>query len=342
MLNGHGDDLHDYPDIRINFSSNVYTHFDHTSLFAHLTQMLPRVTSYPQPTPVSLEHALAVHLDLKPDEVMVTNGATEAIYLIAQTYAGSHSAILQPTFSEYEDACILHRHECHHCLDLVHATSFLSSSSIVWICNPNNPTGQVMDKSTLLHAIISHPSLIFVLDASYAPFTSQPVLSASETVHLPNVLMLHSMTKTYAVPGLRLGYLTASPSLLASVRRQRMPWSVNQPAQDAGLYLLAHSSDYRLDVQALMRERQRVADALSAMPYIDVMPSDTHILLCRLRRACASSLKSYLAVHHAILIRDASNFRGLDASFFRIAVQTREENDMLLRAISDYFQKVMH
>lgn len=211
MLNGHGDDLHDYPDIRINFSSNVYTHFDHTSLFAHLTQMLPRVTSYPQPTPVSLEHALAVHLDLKPDEVMVTNGATEAIYLIAQTYAGSHSAILQPTFSEYEDACILHRHECHHCLDLVHATSFLSPSSIVWICNPNNPTGQVMDKSTLLHAIISHPSLIFVLDASYAPFTSQPVLSASETVHLPNVLMLHSMTKTYAVPGLRLGYLTASP-----------------------------------------------------------------------------------------------------------------------------------
>ena len=83
-----------------------------------------------------------------------------------------------------------------------------------------------------------------------------------------------------------------------------------------------------------------MADALSAMPYIDVMPSDTHILLCRL--ACASSLKSYLAVHHAILIRDASNFRGLDASFFRIAVQTREENDMLLRAISDYFQKVMH
>lgn len=105
MLNGHGDDLQRYKNIRINFSSNVYNHFNHDGLFAHLAACLPRVVNYPEPAPVSLERKLASMLDLNPAEVMVTNGATEAIYLIAQAFQGAASSILQPTFAEYQDAC---------------------------------------------------------------------------------------------------------------------------------------------------------------------------------------------------------------------------------------------
>lgn len=113
-----------------------------------------------------------------------------------------------------------------------------------------------------------------------------------------------------------------------------MPWSVNQLAQDAGLYLLSHKDDYRLDVPLLMSERKRVADALQAIGGIEVHGSDTHILLCRIVHGTASQLKDLLAERHGLLIRDASNFEGLSQAHFRIAIQTPAENDMLLHALS--------
>ena len=99
MLTGHGDDTYIYKEIDINFSSNVYNHFDHEGLFCYLADGLDKVVSYPEPTPVSLEAELAMMLGVGKDEVCVTNGATEAIYLIAQTFRRSKTAVLMPTFS---------------------------------------------------------------------------------------------------------------------------------------------------------------------------------------------------------------------------------------------------
>ena len=115
-----------------------------------------------------------------------------------------------------------------------------------------------------------------------------------------------------------------------------MPWSVNQVAIDAGYYLLEHPEEFRLPLRELMCERQRVADRLSALGCIEVWPSQTHILLCKLRMGKAAALKEYLAREHGLLIRDASNFEGLDDTFFRIAVQEKRENDMLVRAIEKW------
>lgn len=326
MLIGHGDDLFRYPDIRVNFSSNVYNHFNHDGLFQHLSSCMSCVTNYPEPTPQSLETALADLLQLEASQVMVSNGATEAIYLVAQTWRTSRSAILVPTFSEYADACRLHGHSVRYVrsLDMLGA-----DEQILWLCNPNNPTGQVLPRETLLHAIQSHPDTLFVLDASYAVFTRQPLLSAAEAATLPNVLMLHSMTKEYAIPGLRLGFLTGAASLLDRVRSQRMPWSVNSLAQAAGLYLLQHRADYLLPLNLLLSERQRMATAFEQKG-ITTWASDTHILLCRHPRMMASRLKDRLALQHGLLIRDASNFESLDVHCFRIAVQTPKENDQLL------------
>ena len=111
MLNGHGDDTYKYKDIRINFSSNVYNHFCHDGLYAHLASRMDCIRNYPQPTPSDLEKEIASLNYLSPENVIVTNGATEAIYLIAQAFAQASSLILQPTFTEYEDACRIFRHE---------------------------------------------------------------------------------------------------------------------------------------------------------------------------------------------------------------------------------------
>jgi len=338
MILGHGSDAYKYKNIRIDFSSNINGHFDHEGLFCHLANKLDNVVQYPQPTPQTLEIELAMMLGLKPEEVMVTNGATEAIYLTAQTFRNAKSAILQPTFSEYADACRIHEHEI--------STAFFTSSAdferqvynsnMVWICNPNNPTGTVIDKDELLDIVGRKEDGIFVIDASYAPFTNKPLITPKEAVELPNVLMIHSMTKEFSIPGLRLGYMTGNETLLRQVRLQRMPWSVNQVAIDAGHYLLMHKDEYEFDLKGLLDERERMASKLSALGVIDVWPSDSHILLCKMRIGKASALKEYLANEHGLLIRDASNFVSLDEGFFRIAVQGKDEDDELVNAIIEW------
>ena len=333
MINGHGDDIHQYDAIRINFSSNVYNHFDHERLFCHLADQLDHVSNYPEPAPFGLEQSMAPMLGLQADQLMVTNGATEAIYLIAQTFRRKRSAIITPTFSEYADACRVHEHQ----LSNIYSLSQLHGGfDIIWLCNPNNPTGSVIDKDELIACIAAHPDTLFVVDASYARFTERPVITPSEAISHPNLLMLHSLTKEYSIPGLRIGYVTGNASLLDDLRRQRMPWSVNQVAIDAAHYLLAHPDDYAFNLHALMSERERVSQLLSAIGGVTVWPSDTHILLCQLTIGKASALKEYLAHEHGILIRDASNFAGLGPNFFRIAVQTPEEDDELIEAMKQW------
>ena len=292
---------------------------------------------------------------ISPDEVIVTNGATEAIYLIAQAFSEYTSQILQPTFTEYEDACKQYqkppsppRGSLLYTTDPSKWDTLLKElllskelplgglgGFLFWLCNPNNPTGQVIPKPILESAIASHPDTIFIIDESYAPFTMQPLVSTSMS-GAKNVLLLHSMTKEFAIPGLRLGYITGSAALLSLIRKCRMPWSVNQLAIEAAHYLLAHKSDYALDLPALMAERERMARELSAIDGITVYPSDTHILLCRIEGTTAAQLKDYLANDYGILIRDASNFQGLDEHFFRIAVQTPEEDNQLLNILKEW------
>lgn len=333
MINGHGDDIYQYPDIRINFSSNVYNGFSHEGLLAWLARRMERsITNYPEPAPLSLERTIARHLGLHPSQIMATNGATEAIYLIAQAFSGCRSSILIPTFAEYADACRMHGHDI---MSITTLDALPSNAQMAWICNPNNPTGTFISRSRLQRCMDEHPDTVFVIDESYSPFVLHTTHSSLHTTHSPLLLALHSMTKEFAVPGLRLGYITGDAALLDKVRSCRVPWSMSQMSQDACRYLFEHKADYRLPLDVLLRERQRVSEALTATGCVSVLPSDTHILLCRLLHGNAAELKESLARHYGILIRDASNFEGLDSSYFRIAVQSSSENDQLIKAIRD-------
>lgn len=337
MIKGHGDDLYSYGTIELNFSSNVYNSVDHSGLNAYLSSRLPVIRSYPEPEPYTLEREIAQRYGIGSDSVCVTNGATEAIYLIAQTWRGSRSLVLSPTFSEYADACRLHQHQVENIFSL---EQLPEEPVLVWICNPNNPTGEVRDAVALQKLIRSFPQHLFILDQSYEMFAARPTLPVAGMCDCDHVIMLHSMTKCFAVPGIRLGYLTANPQLVEAVRSQRMPWSVNALAIEAGLYLWRHASDYVPDVESLIRERERVACALSETGQIEVSPSDTHYMLLKLLCGSAAALKDYLARNHRILIRDASNFAGLDGRYFRIAVQTPEENNRLITGIKSWIAQL--
>ena len=332
MINGHGDDISRYGGIRINFSSNVYSHFCHDGLKAWLAETMGDIVSYPEPEPLEAEKTIAEAIGVAPQEVMLTNGATEAIYLTAQATAGCATAIVTPTFAEYADACRMHRHRI---TAITSINDIPENAQTAWLCNPNNPTGTVTPLEQFTECIARHPDTLFVVDASYAPFTDLPTLTAAEGASLPNVLMIHSMTKAFAVPGLRLGYITGNATYINKVKRYRQPWTVGTVAQNACRYLMAHTADYRLPVRELMQERRRVGMALAALPSIEVLPSQSHILLCRLTDGTAAELKETLARNYGILIRDAANFEGLGSGHFRIAVQTAEENDELIRAIAE-------
>ena len=193
-----------------------------------------------------------------------------------------------------------------------------------------------MDKDVLKAFIERHTECCFVIDQSYEFFTLKPLLSAREAAGYPNVILLHSMTKRFAVPGLRLGFMTANQILLREIRLQRMPWSVNQLAIEAGHYLLRHAGEYHVDISLLLKEKDRLAEALLAIGGMEVWTSDTHYMLVQLRMGRAAALKEYLAGECGILIRDASNFEGLNEHFFRIATQTPEENNELIESIKKW------
>ena len=339
MIEGHGDDLYKYgKKIVSNFSSNVYNRIDHSGLYQRLNERLSTICSYPEPMPYSLESEIARRYSLTPRQVCVTNGATEAIYLIAQVFQGRISAVLGPTFSEYADACRVHRHKVKPFYSL---DALPEDAELVWICNPNNPTGEVRNKEDLKALVDSHPDKLFIFDQYYEYFTLKSLLGIKEAASFPNVILLHSMTKQYAIPGLRVGYFTASEGLTDDVRCRRMPWSVNSLAIEAAKYLLEEGDGISADIPQLLAERERLTNLLLATGMLEIWPTDTHYMLIKLRMGKAAALKDFLAVNHGILIRDASNFEGLDERFFRIATQTPEENDKLVKAISEWMEQIM-
>lgn len=285
---------------------------------AYLATRPELIGHYPEPEAWSLESIIAEREGLEPENVIVTNGATEAIYLIAQAFP-LHAEIPHPTFSEYEDACKMFPR-----LDTEH--------NMLWICNPNNPTGDVYNQSVIDRMLVNYDLL--VVDQSYENYTDHFVMNARWAAQLPNLIQIHSLTKTFAVPGLRLGYITAHASLTQHLRRFLRPWSVSALSVEAGKFLMQHDD---LRCKPDLNEAQRLRDMLQQIDGILTQETHTNFMLCQFEsNHTAADLKDYLACEHHLLIRNASNFRGLTQRHFRVAAQTPAENDTLVAAIKQF------
>ena len=149
MIDGHGDDIYKYEGIRMNFSSNIYAHADLSELEAHLGHCMHVIHSYPEPSPHSLERMIADKYGIDADEVLVTSGATEAIYLIAQAFRNRKTYhVIKPTFAEYEEACHIFDYEENR------------KGALCWLCNPNNPQGMVISVGKVKEIARSHELMI--------------------------------------------------------------------------------------------------------------------------------------------------------------------------------------
>lgn len=337
MIQGHGDDGYLFDQqVKADFSSNVWYGGLQAGLKEHLSNKISGIDHYPDAGAIKLQALLENQASLPAGSILVTNGGTEAVYLVAQAFTGATTTVVVPTFSEYEDACKLYRHQVQYLQwdKLRPDTSF--TTDLVFICNPNNPTGQALDEKALQQLILHNKHTVFIIDEAYIQFTLDAVTMLPHLHRLPNVLVLRSMTKTCCIPGLRLGYVAARKQLLDRVRVFRMPWSVNSLALEAGYYILEHPEQFTISAGSLLQETFQLWEAIRKMPEYKVHASHTHFFLFETLTGTAAGLKAWLMERHGLLIRDASNFYGLEPGHCRVACRSAADNKLLITALRQW------
>ena len=363
MIHGHGNNLLAYgKNIRLDFSSNIAFNNHCDSILEYLQNQLPSIKNYPDPAATHLTQRLAIHHAITPENVLVTNGSAEAFYLVAHFLTKATTAICIPAFAEYEDACALHEHK----LDFVNIKAFphldCAPYKSVWLGNPNNPDGVITPPEAIVEQCHRHPQTIFIIDQAYVQLTgvdnvdviphcsqasqaplgeaitqaapAQKSHTADSTTSLPeNLIVIHSLTKEFGIPGLRLGYITASANTVSALSQMRPPWNVNALALAVGEFTLDNYASLLPDKDELLGESLFLQEALAKIQGINVLPSPCNFFLSRLALGTAAELKQRLIDDYGILIRDASNFRSLTAGHFRVAPLRHEDNLALIRAM---------
>jgi threonine-phosphate decarboxylase len=307
-----------------------------------------RLVHYPDSDGTLLSGLLARHHGVATECLCLGNGSTELIYLLPRLAAGGRALLIAPTFSEYGRALHLAGWQCvrHYllasrrfALDLdALATDLDRGYDLLFLCNPGNPTGRLYRREEVAGVINlcrEHGTLL-VLDEAFMDFCEED--SAKDLVVESGCgVVLRSMTKFYGFPGLRLGYALAEPSLAARLAAIRPPWSVNTLAQEAGIAALA-DTDYAGRTRAYVaRERERLAAGLAALPGVTVYPGAANYLLAELTNGMTGAELQRALLRERLLIRDCAGFAGLDDRFFRVAVRTGEENELLLSALGALF-----
>ena len=337
MIQGHGDDgyLFNRP-VKADFSSNVWYGGLQEGLKEHLRNKVEYIGHYPDAGAGKLQALLEKQAALPPGSVMVTNGGTEAIYLAAQAFTGATVTVVSPTFAEYADACKLYRHQVQYLPWETLTPGTVFSTDLVFLCNPNNPTGQALDEQALQQLIGHNKHTVFIIDEAYIQFTMAAASMLPHLHRLPNVLVLRSMTKTCCIPGLRLGYICGRKQLLDRVRAFKMPWSVNSLALEAGYYILEHPQQFIIPRNALLQDTFHLWEGIRKMPEFSVTPTHTHYFLLETLTGTAAALKEWLMENHGILIRDAANFYGLLQGHCRVACRSTADNTLLITALRQW------
>ncbi len=294
---------------------------------------------YPDNEAPALRAALAEHLGVSPQCILAANGSSELIWLAALAFLRplDHVLILYPAFAEYERMAALTGAHVKSLLAKVENGFALSSSQIhaaidswqprlVFLCNPNNPTGTVLGNLCIAFCAIKYTDTLFIVDESYSSFV--PGLGSAAATR-DNVLVLRSMTKDYALAGLRLGYAVGAEELIAALARMRPPWSVNAFAQAAGLAALRDQEHLQHSLELLAAAKSELMAAL-VVQGMEVLPSATPFFLVRVGDGAA--VRRAL-LHKGILVRDCASF-GLP-EYIRICTRRPEKNARLVAALSE-------
>lgn len=290
---------------------------------------------YPDRECLALRRTLAERWAVASTQIVVGNGTAELIWLSAFAFLkpGENVLIIGPTFGEYERVVRLMSAKpvvwntlptTGFACDPTEISQLLSSSDyrVVFLCNPNNPTGQVIAPDVILALVDAHPCTLFIVDEAYLAFV--PGLGSVILNLRPNLLVFRSMTKDYALAGLRLGYAIGEVRLIDALTNVRPAWNVNSLAQAAGLAALNDTVYYQTSLNHLGVEKEFLLAGLVTAGFIPVQ-SHTHFFL--LPVGSATCFRQNL-LHKGILVRDCSSF-GLP-EYVRISPRIRSENQQLL------------
>jgi len=348
----------------LDFSASINPLGPPAGLRPVLVRAIDRLVHYPDPDAAGLVDLLARHCGVPAEQVVVGNGSTDILFALARACEFQRALIPVPSYADYAAAVetagrplefLLLDEAADFALDWPRLVAGLGPADLVILGQPNNPTGRLFDNEALLAAAASHPQVTFVVDEAFAGFvegyrspvegkrgqspfagTARRVLRTNGDCPLfpSNVIVVRSLTKLYAVPGLRLGYAVGWPAAAERIRRHIPPWSVNVLAQEAAACLLADQEYARQTVAFVRRQREWLARELAGLPGLRVYPSVANFLLVRLEEegGSAADLAGRL-LEECLAIRTFESAEHLDGAYLRVAVRTQEENERLVAAL---------
>ena len=327
----------------LDFSANVSPLGLPQGVVDAIVAALPTADRYPDPLCRELRTALSRAEQLPEPWILCGNGAADLIYRLVWALKPRRALLPAPTFAEYAAAlesvgCEVKRETLHEADDFAVTEAFVQavnqSIDLVFLCQPNNPTGQITPPELVQRLVrrCADCGAVLVVDECFLDFlqqrdalTAKPLLQAA-----PNLVILKAFTKLYAMAGVRLGYcLCANTALLEAMQAAGQPWAVSSLAQAAGLAALDETA-YVAQVRALIaQQRPRLTAGLRALG-LRVLDGRANYLLFQGPETLGDALRQ-----RGVVLRSCSNYPGLDGSWYRTAVRTGPENDELLKTLAE-------
>ena len=284
---------------------------------------------YPDGDCLALREALAREFGAPAENILVSSGSNEAIYIIASYAAARENLILQPVYGEYKKALDGYGARTRNIFSLAEAEG--ARGAAVWLCNPCNPTGALIPGAELDAAAERNPETLFIIDEAYRDFVWTEELPRAPKI-LPNVVRLRSLTKIYDLCGARVGALVSHEAAVEKIKARQPEWSVSGLAQQAALWRAGDETLKARTREYYAREIPRLTAALREAGYA-VRPTCANFFLVE-----APDDEGFIRfmLERGIVVRHTRNFAGLDGKFVRIAARTKDEDDLLIEAARKY------
>ncbi len=329
------------PDI-LDFSSNINPLGAPPMVRRYLKRKLDSISEYPDSNSINLRKSLQWYCKIPYEQIVVGNGATEIIYNFCKAFLSKKTPVLIPipTFGEYEAAANLS--ECKISFfktmslkkNLNKFLRKIPKNGCVFVCNPNNPTGILLSKTNLLQIIktaTKKSSLVFV-DESFielVPSSNESVIKYIKK--FSNLFILRSMTKSFGLAGIRVGYGIGSKQIISIMNNLKIPWNVSGLAQYAAGAALCSVHHLDKSKKTIKKESNYLRNSISKIDGFTCYNTSTNFILIKTKQKSKIIQKKLLK--KKILIRDCSTFHGLSNNYIRIAVKTRKENQKLVKAL---------
>ncbi|NLG32258.1 MAG: threonine-phosphate decarboxylase [Syntrophomonadaceae bacterium] len=304
---------------------------------------------YPEPYADSLKETLSQYLGVDSHHLVLGNGGSELIYLIGRMFYKNRVLLLAPTFSEYgrgidnPSICRINLSPDNGFeLPLEELLDEIKNQDLVFIDNPNNPTGKLFAKDDLLQVVEKAGSInaTVVVDEAFIDFLGNSEVSLRDRIkEYRNLLVLGSLTKFFALPGLRLGYAAGHHEIIGKMEQMLPAWRINTLAIAAAKAALTDYEYIRETIEKVKTERDFILRGLADIPGLKVYPGASNFLLIDAQGLVktAEEIQEHLRPQ-GIIIRQCSNFLNLSPFYLRIALRGREDNRLLLNALKGLLQ----